>query len=1540
MSEQNLDNQFINSYIELVEKIVNKLKNENIIHNGNSNGILSRLTEIKNDSTKSNVEKIADLINIINEVKEKNNEKNNTEKNNTINLELILELFNLSISTLNLLDFNKNNKKFINSISSSISQLTNSIESANVNPIIKNIRSLINGKYQTLKQNSVNKNIKIRELTIKLSTLYKLLKNKNINVSRIKEEKNSLETITQEQIQTLRNALLQCKAVPNQSTITTNLNRNSTVQGLLSTLQKTNITTKSLQKISNQDLTKYIGIVNGLIESMKSKLPFDNTEFTTGGSKKRKEDKGKERKYSVNQQKKIMKKKIVKKRKIKGGSKENEIQIIQKIYDILKNIVDLPFIVKLSALTPREIVNIFLQNENITFSNNQGIVYQNKDILHILSKFLYVNITPFMTNIFSSYSFNSDQETIVVKKSNQTILGTLRNSYFNQNDLNNLYHDTLHMINLLKNCSNSSNSSNSNHCKNIEIVTSVNKIVYMNIFRFMDILSNVSNTQVDAFYQNIFPTFAIHIINNNFLENDLLKNIEKIMTILESSVNIKNAIDKLYLTKSTENIITYLRIRCDPTNGNLDTYNKRFHIQINPNNTLLNIGYNNHDFPYYARDSTSQQVILHPSLRENINSFSNYYNTSRLSAFVNAFQPKKYEYNYRIGPFNNIFPPKNGEAIVNNKDISDRLSEIMVNLNQTEENRKPVFILGYGASGSGKTSSLIYFNKGSSDAERNGVLITLCNQFAKESGYYRISVKSFEFYSNPHLTTMPTSYNKSNILEKKVPSNDNETIDFGYYTQENGITQFLLINPYTHHNTFIDRTKTETTVFPKNTPMGEVLIHLIDNDRYVKATPNNPNSSRSHALIIVKFIKTKEDSHEPENTPETNPPTLIIGDFAGVENIFDCADQLTLSGFANARINGNSTKNKFYNVYSPSVGILPRNSGTSGCRTYTQDTYIPVISPHIRAFNHRDYDFNTIQQNVNTFFRPQNGEHNFTTFVQIDEIIKKLFNGTEGVELYKNIEESIINLVGSDIYSKSPEIIRTTFTNNIDRFKLMYKFLDFYNDYQTVKSREGSFSNEAFVKKIIGNILGSDGFLNELKRITGINEYFKLTIKRSNNTTYTQNRLLSFWAPIITEFINRTIDKIKVKYNIQNINNLIQNIIMKETNTTDFEFYKIMDKPPPVTFRSNSRVKYNLDVKTFQSSSAHTNPDGILDGILDRIIIRSDKTSTQVYTEITEIINNALLLSSFNGENNIEKIMNLFKWLDDKQVNILQFKKLLQYIYVMTMNYCVEVHCRNQKSLSICQIRRSEGYMINGTLGETREIIKNMIIEKNKGAIRIIPPFINECLPFYCIDKECFTQGSSSSIISNTIFHAIKNYIGNEEIFKKMVISIFMVFNASPLANNPPPIPYIDIYKYNRMLYKIKNNQSFDFNKFKEIINNVIELITYFKNKSIILRNDKVYKKFMLFKEELDKEIINKENIKSGYFQILESFKHLIDNNNAASSIGTLEFLDLMAKYYTTKIMCKQNISKRDETFKDLLETRLKTILSGGSKKKKILKRK
>ena len=113
---------------------------------------------------------------------------------------------------------------------------------------------------------------------------------------------------------------------------------------------------------------------------------------------------------------------------------------------------------------------------------------------------------------------------------------------------------------------------------------------------------------------------------------------------------------------------------------------------------------------------------------------------------------KKYDYTYIFGKFTGIFTPD-----FNNDVISQKMDVIIEKLggkynadgiDYLNKNKPvPVFILGYGACGSGNTSSLIYSNKGKDISEKTGILVYLCNRVSSKGNQYnQIKLKCKEFY--------------------------------------------------------------------------------------------------------------------------------------------------------------------------------------------------------------------------------------------------------------------------------------------------------------------------------------------------------------------------------------------------------------------------------------------------------------------------------------------------------------------------------------------------------------------------------------------------------------------------------------------------------------------------------------------------------------------------------------------------------------------------------------------------------------------------
>ena len=79
--------------------------------------------------------------------------------------------------------------------------------------------------------------------------------------------------------------------------------------------------------------------------------------------------------------------------------------------------------------------------------------------------------------------------------------------------------------------------------------------------------------------------------------------------------------------------------------------------------------------------------------------------------------------------------------------------------------------------------------------------------------------------------------------------------------------------------------------------LGQYMIFKIDTDRLVKPTTNNPQSSRSHVLAMVKLWKDGG-----------TPLYMFIGDFAGVENRFDMNNVEVLKQFYQVEMNHSYVK--------------------------------------------------------------------------------------------------------------------------------------------------------------------------------------------------------------------------------------------------------------------------------------------------------------------------------------------------------------------------------------------------------------------------------------------------------------------------------------------------------------------------------------------------------------------------------------------------------------------------------------------------------
>jgi hypothetical protein len=273
---------------------------------------------------------------------------------------------------------------------------------------------------------------------------------------------------------------------------------------------------------------------------------------------------------------------------------------------------------------------------------------------------------------------------------------------------------------------------------------------------------------------------------------------------------------------------------------------------------------------------------------------------------------------------------------------------------------------------------------------------------------------------------------------------------------------------------------------------------------------------------------------------------------------------------------------------------------------------------------------------------------------------------------------------------------------------------------------------------------------------------------------------------------------------------------------------------------------------------------------------------------------------------------------------------IISELYDDVKQLTIERICRLNNSNVICQNRTQEGHFINKSLADMRLTIQEMLAIKNKDAISIVPNFINECSVSYCPRKtNCFAMEKPkgkytiNSVLMQHIKSGLSDYKDKDdsELAKALLIGVFCVFNISRSANNPPHTPYVDINELKRMYY---NKTILDnLEEFKNHATTAIEFIEANGVKLADLLTKKEYIHFIYLMGLVS--IINKRDIPiptvtfppewssidhialDKYGKTILGFLTLIDNNNAVTAIGTLEFVDQLTKYNTVNHICMES---------------------------------
>ncbi len=1217
----------------------------------------------------------------------------------------------------------------------------------------------------------------------------------------------------------------------------------------------------------------------------------------------------------------------------RGGTDEdkedNFKKVIYKFKDFVNRFITDSIIFQINSLNATEIKTLFDTHTTINIDKE---TYQRNDIKKPLFDNIYSNVYVFNVNykeymIEDSSKLADYDHTTHHKATYYYILKPLENDVEHDTQI---YHD----------------------------ITSLGPTDKIHIYQFANQFIKFYNEHYralksESYFNGIIDN--IYIIISDIIErfnidivSDKTKKIINIKSIIKSFHEPSNQVFRKDLgiqlqNNAVDKIITYVKIN----NFEKDQYNKRFDILIKGTQganigkfqNAMSVSYNDHNFPYYIKNEKNELVLNKGIVKDNI------------SITQKELTVNKYKNTYLFGNYTQIFEPNKP----NNK-IADEMDVITKQV----ELGKPVFMLGYGASGSGKTSSLIYYNKGKGQ-EKNGILIHLCNILGNR-GYNKIEMTAKEYFTVTG--KKPDGYcHGANTINDPIHC-DTKKFTFIY---NNGNFELNEDKDKEHESTHKYREKnSETKTFEKNANMGDVMIYLIDQDRFVKATTNNPQSSRSHSMIYLKL--TNETSEKSEKSGY-----IIVGDYAGVENKFTCENASTIIDFLEKKRDcGNEDNTNCKPYYSEEI-ISTEGEPQIFDSFNGKENGIKVADNDI-ATSYKKTD--TIQQMISNFVtnNPNCNEMLYNIFfsnLRKDSFYRKpnTLNGLEVVvyNVLRKDTSKLDNVLG--LLAKMKQNITTTKkkflvneesnSSEINDAKIKEIINSFKPNYDLKYKLVKKFSkNPPELESNIQKILDSNESINNIQTIVKSN-YRYLNVKIDNNTIditydpYKNDDLIKALYSAKAESLNvndaililKDIDGETAK-NIKNIEpdylqHLRDNIYSNITSLLD----PVYNKNGTVsTGKYNTKKKslHNAFINHCKSSIVETieyiknlnsllkqanlfcinkkDPIIIIDynGLIDRF--NREKKGTNIKTDIEKNYFSILLQTNSRDINEIQKHIGDTLEIQDGIV-----KKIENF-------FSNEIQRRFTYGIQICNHRVDEGEFINESLRQIRENIKDIITVKSQDKVFNSPDYIDICLEQYCpTHADCFktnpitdmTKLEIKSVLIKSIYEYIKGdktYYSIEKFYKEILISIFCVFNISRQANNPPPVPYIDIndLKIDVATYKPKEENE-ENNKIKQNIIEHLKRLYYKLNNGKNFSNGRLdygdettfeqHQVSVILSSIPYNEIYNKTNEMFEEFDIetIKKFIETIDNNNAVSAIGTLEFVDQIAKYNTTKTICSSN---------------------------------
>lgn len=899
----------------------------------------------------------------------------------------------------------------------------------------------------------------------------------------------------------------------------------------------------------------------------------------------------------------------------------------------------------------------------------------------------------------------------------------------------------------------------------------------------------------------------------------------------DKTVKALNSFNLQALHSASPAVLSYVKIRSEGQYWN-ERYKLGF-LDSEADKKSLLVEFNNHNFPYYdhspknVKDGLkmiqSSSVVKPVPLGPGKDPSDNW--------LLRPGDP--YQYNFMFGPFTRVFGPKadNKQMATNCNEISDSLLD-----------GKSVFLIGYGASGAGKTSTLIC-RSGSVRCEDPGVVMFILGDKRMWSKYpvIRLSVCELLAGGGGDESTQKTIWKTDKII-------------FSFSKE----LQSYVSSP--REGSKAGNALSDVPSIDGLVNLETVVQHFINVDRRTRGTTNNPSSSRSHVLVFLNLLNaaSKQDT-----------TSLVIGDFAGVENTFKCDDINEIQSIYNSmQCDGYGTCHR---VYDDSVVSRDREMFATqqcGAGRTSDDLTLEFPDRDDRTIAERVasvYSFidpataRSSRQKLGVVPEKDNVIRDAAAVISNSEIVKSMINSfktpnlsdlkhyrKKDLELEDIVYDHFLDLPKWSALKERLPVLRTTidliglcvgiglfypgFENVKSWFPVFQKFWNEHHPLQTPSAEPGEHLNHS---QMISNIMNHNYIYFDGNGLFNFPKTFN-SYRRPDQVTYEKSG---------EEFIRHVIPG----QLINNINDL--------------------------------KDVFDLYGKPFQSLHQNSVSDPV---------------------------------QNVNGR--VEQMMSA--------VSVFLWALLLDTISVR------EGSLQKLKSaVEICKCRSHEGRYINSALFQMRQAIRDIILvqQNDKGKLRTTPPFLDVCLPINCspYDTTCMETNTDSAGLTETmtklsskadgIVPVILQQIGIEGM-KTMKVAVFTLFLMSRKVTHDPPSPFIYAEglrsEYARLSSSVAVNELC--NKLVQHRYPPAKLAELQKSLAFYgLGGELEVHKTVL--EQLEKDLENQHQVlgrtAGELYRDIEqmSARHnletvrlvltTIDNINAVHPIGTLQFADNLAKY-------------------------------------------